>query len=262
MLNLLNLPNSHPVAWKLLSQHGISVNRTGFANRCAVDITIEQAINCHVKSSGGIVGFSRNQSAYYRWCMARHARASYSQATLEMADMDSQEDTSHKDLRKSQIIQVKKIPPKLWKQYLTSSILMMWRSGRISTVCHQVSKCLLMANKTGQEAYSSVIKERLVEKTKSFNAPSRRLSVKTFVNAAKSIKVTGKSKKSRQVIAESNTFGQLMLHDISLERVFGYPLGPVPWALATADGTHALPGRSRGRMSCSAETSLWNQLHH
>ena len=55
--------------------------------RNPVDITIEQTINRHAKSHGGIIGFSRNCAAYYRWCITRHSRAQYVEATSDMADM-------------------------------------------------------------------------------------------------------------------------------------------------------------------------------
>ena len=102
-LSMLNLPNSHPGAERLMEQNGFSVRRSDIpSSRNAVDITIEQTINRYAKSHGGIIGFSRNQSAYYRWCTTRHARGTYHQATLLLADMDSQEIDSHKDLRSSQ----------------------------------------------------------------------------------------------------------------------------------------------------------------
>ena len=50
---------------------------------------IKHTFNRHAKSQGGIIGCSRNHSAYYRWCMTRHCRAIYLQATMEMAAMDS-----------------------------------------------------------------------------------------------------------------------------------------------------------------------------
>ena len=41
--------------------------------------------------------------------------------------------------------------------------------------------------------------------------------------------------------AECNLLGQLLLlcqsHDISFDKLFKYPLAPVPWSLATADGS-------------------------
>ena len=72
LLNMLNLEKTHPGAEDLLKNNGFSVNRSNVpSSRNAVDITIEQTINCHAKSHSGIVGFSRNRSAYYRWWRTR-----------------------------------------------------------------------------------------------------------------------------------------------------------------------------------------------
>ena len=67
---MLNLSETHPGAEELLRKNGFSVSRSTVPlSRNPVDITIEQTINCHAKSHGGIIGFSRNYSAYYRWCV-------------------------------------------------------------------------------------------------------------------------------------------------------------------------------------------------
>ena len=82
ILTMLNLDKIHPGAEKLLKGNGISVNRSSIpSSRNAVDITVEQTINKHAKSQGGNIGFSTTHSAYYRWCTARHYRASSLQAT-------------------------------------------------------------------------------------------------------------------------------------------------------------------------------------
>ena len=77
------------------------------AARIPVDLTI-QMINRHAKASGGIIGFSIDYPAYYRWCMTRHARAGYVEITLEMAGMTCSEDKAHEDLRSSEIRRGKK----------------------------------------------------------------------------------------------------------------------------------------------------------
>ena len=41
--------------------------------------------------------------AYYRWCITRHSRAQYVEATLDMADMTSSETSAHEELRVSQM---------------------------------------------------------------------------------------------------------------------------------------------------------------
>jgi len=52
-----------------------------------MDQTIEQTVNRSAKTSGGIIGFSRNVGAYYRWCLTRYKRATYVEATLDHLDM-------------------------------------------------------------------------------------------------------------------------------------------------------------------------------
>ena len=104
-LNMLNLEKTHRRAEDLLKNNGLSVNKSDVpSSRNAVDITIEQTINRHEKSHSRIVGFSRNRSAYYRWCRTRHARAGCLQATKEIANIDTLESTSHKEVRSSQIL--------------------------------------------------------------------------------------------------------------------------------------------------------------
>ena len=53
---------------KMLENNGFSVARSSKqAARVPVDLTIEQTINKHAKTKGGIVGFSKDMPAYYRW---------------------------------------------------------------------------------------------------------------------------------------------------------------------------------------------------
>ena len=66
LMTLLNLSETHPGAECLLRKNGFSVSRSEVPVSCnAVDITIEQTMNRHAKSHGGIIGFSRNFPAYY-----------------------------------------------------------------------------------------------------------------------------------------------------------------------------------------------------
>lgn len=73
-LSLMIISASNPEAEFLLRNGGFSVNRSNFPNcRTAVDLTIEKTINKHAKTRGGIIGFSKNCPAYYRWCVTRHS---------------------------------------------------------------------------------------------------------------------------------------------------------------------------------------------
>ena len=106
LVTMLNLSDTHPGALELLKSNGFSVSRSTTVplSRNPVGITIEQTIiNRHAKSHGCITGFSRNYSAYYRWCVTRHFRAKYVEATLNMADKTTTETSVHKELKSSQI---------------------------------------------------------------------------------------------------------------------------------------------------------------
>ncbi|GFO19344.1 hypothetical protein PoB_004584900 [Plakobranchus ocellatus] len=74
---LVNLPQQSK---DLLQANGFSVSRSDTpASRTAADMTIEQTINKHAKTSGGIVRFNRSLPAYYRWCVTRHDELNTSQ---------------------------------------------------------------------------------------------------------------------------------------------------------------------------------------
>ena len=97
MITMLNLPVTHPGAGDLLRRNGVSVSRSSNpSSRNPVDIT-------HAKSHGSIIGFSRNYAAYHRWCTTRHSRAKYVEAAFNVAEMSSNESSTHKELRPSQM---------------------------------------------------------------------------------------------------------------------------------------------------------------
>ena len=91
-----------------------------------------------------------------------------------------------------------------------------------------------------KKAHKQFVQDRLIDKTVSFHAPVKKQNLKTFANQAKTSLVQGKARKNIEITAERNVFGQLVIlalqHELSLERILSYPLGPVPWALATSNG--------------------------
>ena len=122
---------------------------------------------------------------------------------------------------------------------------------------------LLQADKLGKEAYSTFVKERIIERTKSYNAPIKRNNLKTFATLVTSAKVTCKSRKTKQTTAARNVFGQLVLlaldHNIDMERVMRFPLGPVPWALATVDDIPVKTDKSKLMHSLEGDTHTYHK---
>ena len=258
IMTLMNLDVTHPVCKKLLEQNGFSVSRSSVPlSRNAVDITIEQTINRHAKSQGGIIGFSRNYAAYYRWCITRHLRAQYVEATLQRTEMSSDEVSSHKDLRPAQKQKseddVKRVIDAIsgftnpFSSDVDGNSLYCLSSGIPAKP--EIEKDLLEATAIGQTAMKEFINTRLVEKSVAFHDPVKRNKLKTFAACEVKKKVTSSQNKISQIRAERNIFGQLVLlsieHDVDLELTLSFPLGPVPWSLATADGMPVKTDKSK-----------------
>ena len=64
-------------------------------------LTIEQTVNKYAKTKGGIVGFSKNMPAYFRWSANRHQRLQYVAALRMMANKEDTCD-QHKELSSAQ----------------------------------------------------------------------------------------------------------------------------------------------------------------
>lgn len=247
LLLLLNLDTSHPGGKELLKQKGFSVCRSTVpGSRNAVDMTIEQTINRQAKSKGGIVGFSQNVAAYHKWCITRHKRAGLVAVLLEETGLDSKDD-SHKDNQMSQM----KLTEKNVKRVVHSfesftnpfdivgyDKLISLSSGVEAT--EDVTKDILSIEKEGKELYKNFVQTRLIDKSESFHAPIKRNKKKTFAHLQSTVKVKTSKKNEVKITAQRNLFGQLLMlsqdNDLDIQKVMEYPLGPVPWALATPDG--------------------------
>ena len=148
---------------------------------------MEQTINHHAKTQGGIIGMGRNYSAHYRWCTTRHVRASYYQATMAITDIVSQGNTSHKELKSSQISQTDKEACKIVQaisnflntfQVDNKDVLYCISPGAPAPV--NTGEDLLQADKIGKEAHITFVKERFIDKTRSFHSPIANQNLKTF----------------------------------------------------------------------------------
>ena len=240
-------------------KYGISVCRSQVpACRNPVDQTIEQTINRSAKGTGGIIGFSRNRNAYYRWCMTRHWRASFLEYARDELGMQATSSDSHATTHKAQMKRsesdVQNVVcafQNLLNPFAVStesdSSLYCISSGKpaSSDVCKDLTEYI----KRGEEASSAFVKERLVEKSVSFHDPLKKLRLKTFASMAVRKTLTTSQKKTVMVKAERNLLGRLLImsqrHDIDLQKLFKYSLSPIPWSLATGDGCYAKTNKSQ-----------------
>jgi len=203
--HLRSVTSIHPEACKLLSKYGISVSRSAVPGcRNAIDMTIEQTINRSAKTAGGIVGFSRNHNAYYRWCLARHKRAMFLEATLEQADMVSDSANMHKTMHAAERKHSQRDVTHLvnaFQNFLnpftlpdhSKDSLFCLSSGKPATA--EVTRDLLNYANLGHQAASNFIKHRLLDRTTKFHDPMKKLNLHTFQSMAVSKTQTTAKKK-------------------------------------------------------------------
>jgi hypothetical protein len=250
-VKLCDLMQNKPDARALLEKHGISVARyTVPSCRVPIDLTIEQTINRSAKTAGGVVGFSRNADAYYRWCLTRLKRAEFLEAILENLDMTDNGVSIHKTLRPAELkkseadvqnilhaidtfINPFNVSPESKDELFCVS------SGK--PACQKVSDDLTTYVTTGIKASDEFITNRLCTDTVKFHDRMPKLKLSTFNAMASAKTITTSKHKTILVKAERNLLGQLLLlsqeHDISLDKLFTYPLSPIPWSLSTPDGS-------------------------
>ena len=103
-----------------------------------------------------------------------------------------------------------------------------------------VTEDIMSIEKGDEVLFKNFIQTRLVEKSVSFHAPIKRNKTKTFAHLQSTVKVKTSKKNVVKITAQRNLFGQLLMlshdNDLDIQRVMEYPLGPVPWSLATPDG--------------------------
>ncbi|GFO29163.1 hypothetical protein PoB_005566800 [Plakobranchus ocellatus] len=228
---LVNLPQQSK---DLLQENGFSVSRSDTpASRTAVDMTIEQTINKHAKTSGGIIGFSRSLPAYYRWCVTRHKRAQYISATYQMANIESKNCETHKEYSLSE----RKLSEKAVKKTMDtfSTVLNPFNTERehlvrISSgqkVPEDVADDLLKVQDVGKQSFKEFVDTRLKHKTTRFHEPLTKTKLKTFGSVSKSTQIKS-AKNFVKMKAERNVFGQLLVlpqeYQTDMEKVLKYLL--------------------------------------
>ena len=111
----------------------------------------------------------------------------------------------------------------------------------------EVSDALLSAQLTGEQQFKKFVKERVMSQNVDFCSPLSKLNLSTFSTllATRQMKSVGKEvvlKADRGLIPRMVVMAQNRQMD--MRTVLTYPLGPLPWSLATTDGTLAKTTKS------------------
>ena len=230
----------------LLREGGFSAGRSNIPNsREPNDKCMEETGIRHAKTKGGIIGFSRNIDAYYRWSMTRHWKASMVESTREMLGMTERKNGVHKDLGLARMregeVRVEKVMSAVSgfiNPFDTVEDLVCLSSG--VKLPDDVATALVQLESKGKQLFDDFTQKRLVAKTVDFNDSIKRNNVKTFAYLSQTTTVTSSAKKSFTIKAQRDIFGQLLVkaqdNKIDLFKVMSYQLSPVPYSLATGGG--------------------------
>ena len=104
----------------------------------------------------------------------------------------------------------------------------------------EIAHDLMNASTVGEEAFEAFRTRRLDNNTVDFFATMKKQKLKTFGDVYTN-KVTCKGKEI-VLKADRNLFGHIIIvvaqtRKLEMKKVLSYPLGPIPWALANADGS-------------------------
>ena len=106
---------------------------------------------------------------------------------------------------------------------------------------------LLTADQKGNDALTTFIERRLQTSDVDLFAPLSKAELQTFQNLVKSKKI--KAAENDIIIkADRGLFGRMVViaqhRRMNMQDVLKYPLGPLPWSIATPDGAPAKTGKA------------------
>ena len=208
---------------------------------------IEQTMNRESNIKGGI---SLNRGAVQRWILTVHDRAKTLQTSREMTSIYDSESKQHKDASvprmKEDNNDVHKgmdtieswINP--FKSRDPNEPLSSIASGVKTT--DDIAEHLLTAEQKGNDAFTTFVEKRLQTSDVDLFAQRPNAKLQTFQNLVMSKKTKAAEsdiviKADRSLFARMDVIAQH--RRMSMQDVFMYPFGPLPWSIATSDGAPA-----------------------
>ena len=106
----------------------------------------------------------------------------------------------------------------------------------------------MQAHLEGEKAAKAFMEERLISNNTDFFEPIKRHAIKSFKDLTKTAKINIKGKEEilradRSLFARMAVIAQT--REMNMREVLSHPLGPLPWSLATIDGSLAKTPKSK-----------------
>jgi hypothetical protein len=249
-LRLLNMDITHPGIRQQLEQGGLSVRlATNSFARQPVDQALESTINADAASrQTGITSFHQSLGATKRWTLTRSARSNIVRHLLEKAGITKQHNPSH-ELAKSKVTKfqsdfhsisqmIETTMNPFAESLVADSDLYCLSDGK--AMPEEVKRDMIAIFVKGKKWKDDFITECTQDPSR-FERPIPRQLLKTFASASIQSKLKGKDDKVLILKTTRDLLGRLVYlactRKLDIEKVFCFPLTPVPLSLASIYGT-------------------------
>ncbi|CAH3143072.1 unnamed protein product [Porites evermanni] len=199
-------------------------------------------------TAGGTKGFSLKAGAVSKYYIVSEFRSIFLKQLRDMLNL-SKSNSGHTDLQKTRIVRdeadVKSLIAMLESNWINpfsaeQQDLVCLSTGKVAT--QKIEEDLLGAKSVGEKAYKEFRAQRLeANPPVKFHETLKKSKLKTFSDLNKKVKF--KSKTANEIIlkADRALFGQMVIiaenRQLHMRDVLCHPLGPLPWALSTVDGS-------------------------
>ena len=246
-----HLVEDHSEVFEYMQSGGFAV-QIGEHNpfgKIPVDQACEETVNRDTQTAGGTKGFSLKPKAVSKYYLVAEYRSIFLRNLKDMLHMDGAPGCQHNDLHKSRVAKDESDVKSLLETIsnwinpfeLGEQNLVCLSSGKTAT--EKIEQDLLEAHRTGENAYRRFSEMRLESspaKVK-FNDSMNKAQLKTFSNLGKEMKVRRGTANEATLRADRALFAQMIViaetRELSMSTVLSHPLGPLPWSLATDDGS-------------------------
>ena len=235
---------THPDEFKEFVAGNHSISRSGQPfSQVSADMALEQSINADSKSSKGVIGISQSMAALERSLLTIHERASITLALKTMYGLQDGEQASHKDAAPRRIKRDEEDIQKMmgcFSSGLMTDPFTHDSDALLNIATGDVAQTPLRNTEKGRQQMSDFIEKRINTNFEGFWEPIPNMKIKTFSSANKKIHAKSNDKLVT-VNADRDLFGRLLIvsntRQICLKDVLSFELSPVPYSLASADGS-------------------------
>ena len=246
-----HLVEDHPEIFEYMQLGGfvVQIGEHNPFGKIPVDQACEETVNRDTQTAGGTKGFSLKPKAVSKYYLVPEYRSIFLRNLKDMLHKDSAPGCQHNDLQKSRIAKDES-DVKSWLETISNWInpfelgeqdLVCFPSGKAAT--EKIKQDLLQAHRTGENAYRRFSEMRL-ESTSAkvkINDSMKKAQLKTFSNLGKEMKVRRGTANEAILRADRALFAQIIViaetRELNMSTVLSHPLGPLPWPLATDDGS-------------------------